>query len=80
MTMTIAQAYSVLANAYPEAIHPQTRQSMKVLNGKAKLRALATVIQSDADLAEALAMIPDEATRATIRGGLVPMLAFVPKE
>lgn len=76
--MTISQAYAVLANAYPEAIHPTTRQSMKVVNGKAKLRALATVIQSDADLAEAMAMISDETIRAKIREGLIPMLSFTP--
>ncbi len=78
--MTVSQAYAILAQAYPEAIHPQTRQGMKVLNGKAKLRALATVIQSEADLAEAMAMIPDEQIRGIIRAGLVPMLAFTPKE
>lgn len=77
---TVSMAYRILGDAYPEAINPLTRQSIKTANGKAKLRALASVIHSDGDLMEALALIPDDTIRQKIRDGLVPMLTFTPQE
>ena len=78
MPFSVIDAYRLLSDAYPQATHPKTRLSMQQTHGQAKLRTLATVIQTDADLAAALALIPDDAVRAQIRAGLVPMLSFTP--
>ncbi len=78
--MTVSDAYRILSDAYPNAVHPRNRKGIREVQGQAKLRALSTVIHTDADLAEALTLIPDEAIREIIRQGLRPMLDFTPKE